>query len=72
MSDTVISSAKLRYMRISPRKARLVADLVRVSTRTVGTWMADAAIPYFRIGRVVRFDRTKVLQALNEFRIDSR
>ncbi len=29
MSDTVISSAKLRYMRISPRKARLVADLVR-------------------------------------------
>ena len=29
MSDTVISSAKLCYMRISPRKARLVADLVR-------------------------------------------
>ena len=49
-----------------------VADLVRVSTRTVGNWMADAVIPYFRIGRVVRFDRTKVLQALDEFRIDSR
>ena len=30
MSDTdTISSAKLRFMRISPRKARLVADLVR-------------------------------------------
>ena len=30
MSDTdTISSAKLRFMRISPRKARLVADLIR-------------------------------------------
>jgi len=27
--DTVVSTAKLRFMRISPRKARLVADLVR-------------------------------------------
>tara|TARA_Y100001968_G_scaffold304143_1_gene318906 strand:- start:307 stop:657 length:351 start_codon:yes stop_codon:yes gene_type:complete len=30
MSDNgTVSTAKLRYMRISPRKARLVADLVR-------------------------------------------
>ena len=28
-TDTVVSTAKLRFMRISPRKARLVADLVR-------------------------------------------
>ena len=27
--DMVVSSAKLRFMRISPRKTRLVADLVR-------------------------------------------
>jgi excisionase family DNA binding protein len=44
-----------------------LAELHRVTTRTVRNWMRGRLIPFIRIGRVLRFNPLKVQSALNRF-----
>lgn len=46
-----------------------VANLLKFSLRKVDYLMARHAIPFYRIGRSVRFDMEKVLRALNKYEI---
>lgn len=46
-----------------------VADLLRVSVSTVRGWRrADEGPPWFRVGRVPRYQREEVIQFLEEQR----
>ena len=42
------------------------AEMFQVSTRTVESWMAAQRIPYFKIGRVVRFRWKDVMDHLTK------
>ena len=46
-----------------------IALTYSVTTRTVDNWMKTGKIPYFKIGKIVRFDPTKVAEALARFEI---
>ena len=48
---------------------RELADVYRVSTRTVSNWMKSGVLPYLKVGRVVRFDRASVSEALGAFTV---
>ena len=41
-----------------------VAKFARITPRTVENWMANGALPYFRIGRTIRFRLPDILQHL--------
>jgi len=43
-----------------------VADYFGVTTRTVEVWMAAGHIPYFKIGRNVRFRIADILEQLRK------
>jgi excisionase family DNA binding protein len=38
------------------------ADLLRVTTRTLYQMVAEARIPYRRVGKALRFDRAEILE----------
>jgi excisionase family DNA binding protein len=47
-------------------------DVVReygVSMRTVDKWIAERKIPYYKVGKLVRFDLDKVAKALERYTI---
>lgn len=44
-----------------------IADTLSVSVRTIRKWQAAKIIPFFKVKRCVRFDLTKVMNALEEF-----
>jgi excisionase family DNA binding protein len=46
-----------------------IARVIKVSPRTVDNLMRRRAIPFIRIGRVVRFDVARVKAALRRFEI---
>jgi len=39
-----------------------VADLLRVSEKTIRRWMLSKRLPYMRLGRVVRFQQDELLR----------
>ena len=43
-----------------------VAKFFRRTPRTIELWMAAGYLPYFRIGRTVRFRRADILKRLEE------
>jgi excisionase family DNA binding protein len=45
-------------------KAEL-ADYLRISRRTVDDWMREGKLPYWKIGRAVRFKRKDVVEHLD-------
>jgi|GEM_PF-4258676 len=49
------------------------AQLLKISLRTLDTWMAQRLIPFFKIGdaknAIVRFKREDILQALSRFKV---
>ena len=45
-------------------KKQDLADFFQITDRTVDDWMKNGIIPYFKIGRSVRFRRRDVLQHL--------
>ena len=47
---------------------RDVAREWQTCERTVNTWMDRGIIPYLKVGRLVRFERTEVEAALLKFR----
>ncbi len=51
---------------------REVADLNRVSVRTIEGWMKRGYLPYFKIGGVVRFPVAQLESAMNRFLINRR
>jgi excisionase family DNA binding protein len=46
-----------------------IADYIKVSRRTISNMIKDKKIPYLKIGKTVRFDPTKVLNALNKYEV---
>lgn len=46
-----------------------IAELYKVSPRTIGNWMQRKVIPYMRIGNVVRFDSDEVARALGKYTV---
>ena len=46
-----------------------IADLLGVSPRTISNWVRDKVIPYFKIGKTLRFDPAKVLKVLNKYEV---
>jgi excisionase family DNA binding protein len=45
---------------------REVAEYLKVSTRTIVNWKQRGIIPFFRIGRTIRYSREQIDQALTE------
>jgi hypothetical protein len=43
-----------------------MAKAASISCRTLDEWRANGLIPYFKIGRIVRFDLESVMSALRE------
>ena len=43
-----------------------MAKAASVSCRTVDEWRANGIIPYFKIGKIVRFDLNSVMAVLRE------
>jgi hypothetical protein len=55
----------------SPPEAKLIdrpqmAKAASVSCRTLDEWRANGVIPYFKIGKIVRFDLDSVMAVLRE------
>ena len=55
----------------SSPKAKLIdraqmAKAASVSCRTLDEWRANGVIPYFKIGKIVRFDLNSVMAVLRE------
>ena len=50
---------------------REVAELFRVSLRTVSNWMRRGIVPFIRIGSVVRFDPDAVRKAVEAYHVKS-
>lgn len=46
-----------------------IASSYSVTPRTVDNWMKAGKIPYFKIGKVVRFNPVKVAEALARFEV---
>jgi hypothetical protein len=44
-----------------------LAKILRVSSRCIDNWMRAKVLPYFKIGRLVRFDARRCLSALLRF-----
>ena len=42
-----------------------VAQLLRLTTRAIDTWMARGLLPYYKIGRTVRFRLSDIQDHLN-------
>ena len=49
-----------------PKTKVEIADQFTVTTRTVDEWMRRGLIPYWKIGRLCRFDLAAVTARLNE------
>ena len=48
---------------------REIADHLGVSRRTIFNMKKERMIPYLKIGKTVRFDPVKVLNALNKYEV---
>lgn len=42
-----------------------VAEVLKVSHRTISDWVYKRKIPYIKVGRVVRFDQQKIENWIN-------
>ncbi len=42
-----------------------VAQLFQLSTRTIDSWIAQGRLPYYRIGRTIRFRRSDIREYLD-------
>jgi excisionase family DNA binding protein len=49
---------------------REVAAKLRRSVRTIDAWMREGKLPYFKVGRTVRFRWSDVLKKLSDYRIN--
>jgi excisionase family DNA binding protein len=49
---------------------REVAAKLRRSVRTIDAWMREGKLPYFKVGRTVRFRWSDVLKKLADYRVN--
>jgi excisionase family DNA binding protein len=49
---------------------REVAAKLRRSVRTIDAWMREGKLPYFKVGRTVRFRWSDVLKKLSDYRVN--
>ena len=49
---------------------RGLAPRLQISLRTLDEWMRRGLVPYFKLGRSVRFRLEDVLEKLNEHRVN--
>jgi excisionase family DNA binding protein len=52
---------------LTPEEA---ADLLGVSVRTIRYWVAERKIPYFHLGRFIRFKPAELVAFLDSGRVD--
>jgi len=52
---------------VTPEEA---ADLLGVSVRTIRYWVAERRIPYFHLGRFIRFKPAELVAFLDSGRVD--
>jgi phage terminase Nu1 subunit (DNA packaging protein) len=43
-----------------------MAQAANVSCRTLDTWRSQGIIPFFKVGKIIRFDLDSVMSALRE------
>ena len=55
-SDALLSNAEM-------------AVELKISKRTLGRWRGQQIIPFFRVGRMIRYDRAKVMRALEAYEV---
>jgi hypothetical protein len=71
MRSHVRKRAKARqtedYMNEGFLREREQAGKLGISVRTLREWRAKRLIPYFKVGRVVMFDPSRVRQAVEKF-----
>jgi len=68
MAVQPLDSAQLaRKFVLTPEEA---ADLLGVSVRTIRYWVAERRIPYFHLGRFVRFKPAELVAFLDSGRVD--
>jgi excisionase family DNA binding protein len=48
-----------------------LADLLSVEPRTVGQWVSDRRLPFFRIGRLLRFRLASILEWAAKMEIET-
>ena len=46
-----------------------IAKFIKVSERSVSLMMTSRRIPYFKLGKAVRFDPVRVREALNKYEV---
>jgi excisionase family DNA binding protein len=44
-----------------------IAEMLSVSPRTVENWKADGVLPFYKLGRNVRYRRSEVMKAMEKF-----
>jgi excisionase family DNA binding protein len=49
---------------------REVAAKLKRSVRTIDAWMREGKLPYFKVGRTVRFRWSDVLKKLSDYRVN--
>jgi len=47
-----------------------LAQICKVSRRTVDNWTAERLIPFFKIGAAVRFNVPEVMAAISRFKVE--
>jgi hypothetical protein len=49
-----------------------IADFLSLCERSIGNLRKKKIIPYLRVGKIIRFQPEKVLEALNKFEIPAK
>jgi excisionase family DNA binding protein len=49
---------------------REVAAKLKRSVRTIDAWMRQGKLPYFKLGRTVRFRWSDILKKLSDYRVN--
>jgi excisionase family DNA binding protein len=74
-SETSLSSRDIARVRDEQKLQALltkrdIARELQLGPRTIDEWMRKGRIPFFKIGKTVRFRLADVLERLNAFRVN--
>ena len=74
-SETLLSSRDIARVRDEQKLQALltkrdIARELQLGPRTIDEWMRKGRIPFFKIGKTVRFRLADVLERLNAFRVN--
>jgi len=49
-----------------------ISRMLSVKEKTIYSWVSQGIIPYYKIGRLVRFDRKEILEWIRNYHIKGR